>query len=791
MYDYLKLIIFNIIIIFLSFTFKKHIIIFYPFLLLFMLSYETILKNKLVEGNFQDDLYKTISNFKEKEKKIDLPLGKIEKILEKMLEKFSGTKMTDDNKCQGEFYINKLTNKECGEGFNERLYKIIDEGDGNCLHSELYKEKIPLPSCKFNEICYSDLDCESNNCSESRCIEKLDCNENMLSGCNRRSCLALNSGLDRDIYYYQNNECNVDPCNEQNYRMCDEGGCNSLSYRYKFNDTRGICEQIVQEVDDTGLRTDSYMSLISGFGDKGCSQNNPQDCSGVCSEFNENTTEYCTIGGTIDNPKPHYQCLSPSDNSNYLNIDERNIRTIYDNNNEFPCTLFHNDLHGLTSNIRFTGINIPATDQVELELKTYICDEILDGMYENTNHCLSNIEFKDGSFIIEFKTSINQDEINLQEISEEIKNYLEGLNLPDIVSIEIDPIQTNSYIQEITCNDNQIIQNGMCKTCEAGTHKVDNICKDCQAGTYNGERGGSCQSCDSYDTGTTWEPGYYQNSTGQTRCLPVPENSQSNEDHTGWSCNSGYYQSETGQTECIQVPENSQSNEDHTGWSCIGGYELNTDGDMCVACVAGKYSVGGMDGCQSCDSYEPSTGSRWPYGYYQSETGQTECLQVPENSSHTDNFSDFECNDGYIVREEQCEPCEAGHFESDGECKSCESYVSTTTRQDPLLGTIVMQTTGSFYQPLPAQTNCLRVPLNSHNTDDFTFFECNDGYTRRVMFDPPPPHYVCQPVTPSLPRPIRARSPQPTSGIQAIITAADPGSLAAAAQTTAAADGTR
>ena len=61
MYDYLKLIIFNIIIIFLSFTFKRYIIIFYVFLLLFMLSYETLLKNKTVEGNIQDDIYNSLS----------------------------------------------------------------------------------------------------------------------------------------------------------------------------------------------------------------------------------------------------------------------------------------------------------------------------------------------------------------------------------------------------------------------------------------------------------------------------------------------------------------------------------------------------------------------------------------------------------------------------------------------------------------------------------------------------------------------------------------------------------
>ena len=71
---------------------------------------------------------------------------------------------SDKNKCRGEFVINKLTDKTCGEGFNEMTYNIIDKGDGDCLHSDLYKEKVPLKPCEFNEKCDKDLDCASSLC---------------------------------------------------------------------------------------------------------------------------------------------------------------------------------------------------------------------------------------------------------------------------------------------------------------------------------------------------------------------------------------------------------------------------------------------------------------------------------------------------------------------------------------------------------------------------------------------------------------------------------------------------
>ena len=62
-----------------------------------------------------------------------------------------------------------MTDKTCGEGFNERTYKIINKGDGDCLHSELYKEKVPLRPCGYAEKCEKDLDCKSNKCNGGFC----------------------------------------------------------------------------------------------------------------------------------------------------------------------------------------------------------------------------------------------------------------------------------------------------------------------------------------------------------------------------------------------------------------------------------------------------------------------------------------------------------------------------------------------------------------------------------------------------------------------------------------------
>ena len=295
MNEYLFFIIFNTIILFISFKFKKNLMMLYGFIFVLFILYIIHLKSKLIEGNVQEDIYKSFKEFESETPEVELPLRKISKILELMLEKMTGKEEIKD-KCEGEFAINKLTEKTCGDGFNERIYNITKPGK-DCLHTKYYKEKVPLRSCKYNEKCDTELDCgDGGLCKDNLCAYGLGCNETMLSGCNRDMCLTLNDGLDRDIYYYQNNECKVDPCNENTYKLCDEGGCNDLSYKYKFSKAKNVCEKVVQDVDDTGLETGSYLNILQSYKDEGGRESICTQTDGVKS---------CDIGVDL---QPRYYC---------------------------------------------------------------------------------------------------------------------------------------------------------------------------------------------------------------------------------------------------------------------------------------------------------------------------------------------------------------------------------------------------------------------------------------------------------------------------------------------------
>jgi len=298
MNDYIKLIIFNFVLISLSILFKKNIILFFTFLLLFMLSYEMLLKNKLIEGNYQDELFNSINYLGYNKPQLELPLDKINNILEKMIESLKGTKLISDNECKGKFVVNKLTDKTCGVGFNERVYKILDKGDGNCLHSELYKEKIPLPFCKYSEKCDDDLDCLSNRCNDGLCDFELDCSKDMISGCRYDSCLALNNGLDKNLYYWSDNKCNANPCNENTYELCDESGCNDLSYRFKYDTDNNICKKII---DDDGNTTESTIGNLKEIYTR---YKNQGGYESVCKNVNDDA-ETCNVGADL---QPRYYC---------------------------------------------------------------------------------------------------------------------------------------------------------------------------------------------------------------------------------------------------------------------------------------------------------------------------------------------------------------------------------------------------------------------------------------------------------------------------------------------------
>ena len=224
----------------------------------------------------------------------------------KWKEKITGEDIfKEKNKCKGKFVINKLTNKTCGDGFNERVYKILDQGDGDCLHSELYKEKVPLRSCGYSEKCEKDLDCISNRCNDGLCDFELECNETILSGCSYDSCLALNEDLDKSLYYWQGNKCQANPCNENTYKRCDEGGCNDLSYRFKYNKRLRTCEEIINEDGEETSGLNTMKGVFNIYINEGKYDN-------ICKDVDEDK-ETCEVSPDL---QPRYYCREDYEKEN-------------------------------------------------------------------------------------------------------------------------------------------------------------------------------------------------------------------------------------------------------------------------------------------------------------------------------------------------------------------------------------------------------------------------------------------------------------------------------------------
>jgi hypothetical protein len=117
----------------------------------------------------------------------------------------------------------------------------------------------------------------------------------MLSGCGYDSCMALNDRLDRDLYYWKENKCNVNPCNENTYQMCDESECNDLSYRFKYDTKKKQCEEIINKQGESNTEPTSMAKIYQEYLDEGGYKN-------VCKP---NDFETCEVGTDL---QPRYYC---------------------------------------------------------------------------------------------------------------------------------------------------------------------------------------------------------------------------------------------------------------------------------------------------------------------------------------------------------------------------------------------------------------------------------------------------------------------------------------------------
>ena len=499
----LLLILFNIIIIYISFNLKNNVKYYYTTIFIILISYYIYLKGDIVEGNVQDEIFRSFNELKSNNNSEDLPLDKISKLLELMLGKMTGEN-NEKGKCIGQFVINKLTNKECGEGFNERIYKVTKDGE-DCLHTDLYKEKVSLRSCEYNEYCDTDLDCKTRNCKDRLCAEDLGCAKDMLSGCGYDSCLGLNEGLDDDLYYFDNNECRVDPCNENTYQLCNKAGCDNLSYKYKYNDNRSICERIVQDTDETGLEIGSYVNVLQDFQEEnsGCTSDNPEDCKGLCSDFNIETTDMCSIRINGEGEQePEYIC-----NENSINLGTNSFSF---GNKKYPCEIFQEDsrytikLEGWEERIPdYNDNNVEYRAFVE-NIKIAVCN-VLD-----IENCISNDFVIEGN-TVNYSFTLNPGVVTSNTVTSsfdelEIGNL--GTHRVANVGIGSEDICSENYEGPPICNDNNYLDcEGDERVCrpitvcepdqyisETSTRITDLECSD-KVDCSDSDIGESCNKC--------------------------------------------------------------------------------------------------------------------------------------------------------------------------------------------------------------------------------------------------------------------------------------------------------
>ena len=242
------LLFFNIIIISLSFYFKKNIIIIYPFILLVLLTMYINMKykinNEIIEG-YED---KEISKFwdeigDEVITDIDINLfGRINEVIKLLidLEKTEEDILYGDKQCKGEF-TTKLSDKQCGYNIYDDSTYIVSEPGINCEYPPGHVERKYKPLCKLDETCELDQDCKLGVCHNNKCKMDFECSSDSLEDCDKGGCENLNKIFGDNTYTFERNKCKSNKCREDTYYECDtKKSCLSLGYNYEWDPNSNI-----------------------------------------------------------------------------------------------------------------------------------------------------------------------------------------------------------------------------------------------------------------------------------------------------------------------------------------------------------------------------------------------------------------------------------------------------------------------------------------------------------------------------------------------------------------------
>ena len=242
------LLLFNLVIIFLSYKYKGKIFIIYPFIFIFFITmYIQLVYNKNIEGNLFYDEDKEVYSLWDRlnddtyDDENDSLLDKINKLLKLLFEiEEKAEEEYDKVKCEGKF-VKKKSKKKCGyNAYDEKVYKITKPGI-NCRHRAGYSEREFLPKCKLDEKCKIDRDCERGKCHRGTCKTVFECSWDKLDNCDESGCDKLNENVEYKKYGYSNGKCKYNSCNKEQYYNCAEDECKYLGYRFKWDEEDKAC----------------------------------------------------------------------------------------------------------------------------------------------------------------------------------------------------------------------------------------------------------------------------------------------------------------------------------------------------------------------------------------------------------------------------------------------------------------------------------------------------------------------------------------------------------------------
>ena len=251
MSDIYLLILFNIIIIFLSYKFKKNIVIIYPFVFILLITlYIQLIYKKNIEGFIDDDnerskevysLWDRLNDDTYEEDNNTL-IDKINKFLRILIDfEEKAEEEYDKIKCEGEFIVEK-SDRDCGYNvYDEKVYKVTKPGF-NCDHRAGYSEREFKDLCKLDDKCEKNRDCERGKCHRGKCKIDFKCSWDKLDNCDENGCDKLNEKLDFKKYKFTDGKCRINSCNEGQYYNCDKKGCSELGYKFRWDEENESCE---------------------------------------------------------------------------------------------------------------------------------------------------------------------------------------------------------------------------------------------------------------------------------------------------------------------------------------------------------------------------------------------------------------------------------------------------------------------------------------------------------------------------------------------------------------------